>query len=155
MSDPGIKDAARLWLTGRPLEAGRALTALVPPAERPRWAGRVLAWAYARSGIAPVPEIEDLLAALQRPATPDEATALHTAISEALAREEESGRFDSLREAVLTLALNAARLLLATTGSDQPDPKTGWWFVASLKCVGDVLDEGFGAEAGDALSPKP
>src|SRR5436305_15198269 len=115
LSDPGIEDAARLWLTGRPLEAGRALTALVSPAERPRWAGRVLAWAYARSGIAPVPAIEDLLAALQRPATPAEATALHTAISEVLAREEESGRFDSLREAVLTLALNAARLLLATT----------------------------------------
>jgi hypothetical protein len=151
MSDPDIADAARLWMTGRPLEAGRALTALVPPADRPRWAGQVLAWAYPRSGISPVPAIDDLLAALQRPVPPDEAAALQAAIAEVLAREEESGRFDSLREAVLTLALNAARLLLATTGTDHPDPKTGWWFVASLKCVGDVLDEGFGPEAWETL----
>jgi hypothetical protein len=155
MPDTDIEDAARLWMTGRPLEAGRALTALVPPADRPRWAGQVLAWAYARSGIAPVPAIDDLLATLQRPVTPDKATALHTAIAEVLVREEESGRFDSLREAVLTLALNAARLLLATTEPNQPDPKTGWWFVARLKCVGDVLDDDFGAEAWAALSHTP
>ncbi len=146
-----IEEAGRLWATGRPLEAGRALTALVPPAERPRWAGRVLAWAYARSGVSPVPKIEVLLAAIQQPVTPDEAVALRDVVAAELDREEQSGRFDSLREAVLALALNAARLLLAATAPDEADPREGWWFVASLKCVGDELDEQFGAEAWEIL----
>ena len=152
MADAKIGEAGRLWATGRPLEAGRALTALVVPVERPRWAGRVLDWAYARSGIPPVPEIEALVAASRRAVTPAEAVALRAAIAGEMDRAERSGRFDSLHEAVLGLALNAARLLVAATSPDQADPKAGWWFVASLKCVGDELDEGFGAEAWDVLS---
>lgn len=151
MPDGEIEEAGQLWATGRPLEAGRALTALVPPAARPRWAGRVLAWAYARSRIPPVPEVEALITALQQPVTPEEAVARRDAVAAVLEREEQSGRFNSLREAVLALALNAARLLVAATTPGEPDPKEGWWFVASLKCVGDELDEGFGAEAWEFL----
>ena len=61
---------------------------------------------------------------------------------------QQSGRFDSLHEALLTLAANAARLLVAATAPlESADPKESWWFVASLKCVGDELDDGFAAEA--------
>ena len=152
MADASIEAAGQLWATGRPLEAGRALTALVAPADRPRWAGRILGWAYARSGIPAAPEVEALIAATRHPVTPDEAVALRDTIATALARAEGSGRFDSLREAVLGLALNAARLLEAATLPDREDPRVGWWFVAGLKCVGDELEEGFGAEAWDHLS---
>jgi hypothetical protein len=151
MANVPIEEAGRLWATGRPLEAGRALTALVPPAERPRWAGRVLAWAYTRSRIPPAAEVETLITALRQRVTPAEAVALRDGVAAVLGREEQSGRFDSLREAVLTLALNAARLLVAATAPDESDPKIGWWFVASLKCVSDELDEAFGAEAWEVL----
>lgn len=150
-TDTRIEDAERLWATGRPLEAGRALTALVAPAMRPRWASRVLTWAYKRSGIPAIPEIEALLAAIERPVSPDEAIALRDTIAAALDRAEHSGRFDSLHEAVLAHALNAARLLVAASAPDQADLRVGWWFVASLKCIGDEMDEGFGAEAWDVL----
>lgn len=144
--------AGRLWLSGRPLEAGRALTALIPPEARPRWAGRIVAWAATRSKIGPLPAVQALVAATARAATPDEASAVRDALLAALRHEERSGRFNSLREAVLALALNAARLLVAATAPDPPDPREGWWFVASLKCVGDELDADFAADAWSLLS---
>jgi hypothetical protein len=133
------------------LEAGKALAVLVPEDERVRWAGRVLAWAYERSRIAAEPAVAAVVAATQRPTTPEEATAMLQAIEEALERAERSGRFDSLHEAVLTLARNAARLIPGAT-PEPPDPRLAWWFVASLKCVGDELDECFAAEAWPVLA---
>lgn len=53
---------------------------------------------------------------------------------------------------MLTLALNAARLLIATTAPGPPDPREGWWFVASLKCVGNELDTDFATAAWPLLS---
>jgi len=146
-----LAEAGRLWLAGRPLEAGRLLTTLVTPEARPRWAGRVLAWAYARSRIARSPEVEAIVALAASPtgAGLDTARAAHAAIEAieaALLRAERSGRFDSLQEAVLTLARNAMRLLPGLA-PEPPDQRTGWWFVASLKCVGDELDDAFAAEA--------
>ena len=136
-----------LWTGGRPLEAGRALTALVPPAARPRWAGRIVAWAYQRGRRQPEPEVVALVMALANGATEEEAIAHRDAIAAILAGVEQSGRFDSLHEALLTLVLNAARLLVAAAAPASADPKEGWWFVASLKCVGDELDDGFAVEA--------
>jgi hypothetical protein len=140
-----------LWKGRRPLEAGRALTALVPPAARPRWAGRIVAWAYRRSGRKPEPAIVALLAALGEPDDQAAAVEHRDTVAALLAQTERNGRFDSLHEALLTLALNAARLLVASQASTSPDPKEGWWFVASLKCVADELDESFRAEAWDYL----
>lgn len=139
--------AGQLWASGRPLEAGRALIALVLPDARPRWAGRIVAWAYQRSRRQPEPEVVALVMALADGTTGEEAIAHHDAVAAILARVEQSGRFDSLHEALLALALNAARLLVAAASLESVDPKEGWWFVASLKCVGDELDEGFAAEA--------
>ncbi len=139
--------ARQLWTSGRPLEAGRALTALVPPQTRPRWAGRIVAWAYQRGRRKPEPEVMALIMALADGATAQEAIAQRDAIAAILAVVEQSGRFDSLHEALLTLALNAARLLVAAASPESADPKECWWFVASLKCVGDELDDGFAAEA--------
>ena len=144
---PDIATAEHLWMGGRPLEAGRALTLLVPPAARPRWAGRIVAWAYQRSKRRPEPAVVALIAATAQPTTRAGAVAHRDAVAAILAQTERTGRFDSLHEALLTLALNAARLLLAATSPEPPDPKEGWWFVASLKCVGDELDDGFAAEA--------
>ncbi len=156
--DEALAVAGRLWLGGRPLEAGKALTALVPPDARPAWAGRIVAWATARARMTAFPEIAVLVAATERAVTVAEATAVRDALAATLEREQESGRFDSLREAVLILALNAARLLVAAHGDSPPDPHEGWWFVASLKCVGDELDEAFAADAWPLLlltSPAP
>ena len=139
--------AGRLWLGGRPLEAGKALTAIVPPAARPAWAGRIVAWTMARAKMTAFPEIAALVAATARPITAAEATAVRDALAATLAREQTSGRFNSLREAVLILALNAAHLLVAAHNTAPPDPHEGWWFVASLKCVGDELDEDFARDA--------
>jgi hypothetical protein len=89
-----------------------------------------------------------LVAATERPDTvAAEATAMRDALAATLAREQASGRFNSLREAVLILALNAAQLLIAAHNDTPPDPREGWWFVASLKCVGDELDEEFAKDA--------
>lgn len=140
-----------LWKGRRPLEAGRALTALVPDVGRPRWAGRIVAWAYRRSGREPEPPIVALLAALGDPLDQAAAVAHRDAVAALLAQTERSGRFDSLHEALLTLTLNAARLLVAAQATTPPDPREGWWFVASLKCVADELDESFLAEAWDYL----
>jgi len=139
--------AGRRWLGGRPLEAGKALTALVPPAARPAWAGRIVAWATARAKVTAFPEIAALVAATERAVTAAEATAVRDALETTLAREQASGRFDSLREAILILALNAAHLLVAAYSDAPPDPHEGWWFVASLKCVGDELDDAFATDA--------
>ena len=139
--------AGRLWLGGRPLEAGRALTAIVPPAARPAWAGRIVAWATARARVTAFPEIAALVAATEHPASAAEANAVRDALAATLAREQRSGRFNSLREALLILALNAAQLLVAAHSDAPPDPRQGWWFVASLKCVGDELDDNFTADA--------
>jgi hypothetical protein len=136
-----------LWKGRRPLEAGRALTALVPPAARPRWAGRIVAWAYRRSRRKPEPPIVALLAALEEPRDRAMAVKHRDAVAALLAQTERNGRFDSLHEALLTLALNAARLLVADETATPPDPKEGWWFVASLKCVADEFDESFIDEA--------
>ena len=149
MSDPALAAAEELWLSGRPLEAGRALAALVPESGRPAWAGRVLAWAYTRSKIAPEPAVMAVIAAAGEGA--DNAAHALALIDEALTREERSGRFDSLREAVLTLARTAAQLLPGAL-PDTPDPRLTWWFVASLKCVGDELEETFAAEAWPVLA---
>ena len=146
-SSSDLTAAGQLWISGRPLEAGRALTALVPPQARPRWAARIVAWAYQRGRRQPEPEVVALVMALADGATGEEAIAQRDAIAALLARVEQSGQFDSLHEALLTLAANAARLLVAATVPDSADPKEGWWFVASLKCVGDELDDGFAAEA--------
>lgn len=144
MIGPDLAAAKGLWLGGRPLEAGRALATLVPEGERPAWAGRVLAWAYARSKVAPDPAVAAVIAAASDGAH-DAAHAL-ALIEAALEREQHSGRFNSLREAVLTLARNAAQLLPGAL-PDPPDPRLAWWFVASLKCVGDELEDTFAAEA--------
>jgi hypothetical protein len=160
MRDVGLAEAKRLWLGGRPLEAGRALAALVPERERMRWAGRVLAWAYRRSGIGSEPAVDGVIAAALGMSGVD-GEAAFAAIEEALGRAEGDGRFDSLREAVLTLARNAARLVPGAV-AEPSDPRVAWWFVASLKCVGDELEEGFAAEAwpvlagfGDRLGTDP
>jgi len=145
--DDALAAAGRLWLGGRPLEAGKALTAIVPPAVRPAWAGRIVAWATARAKVTAIPEIAALVAATERPVSAAEATALRDTLATTLAREQWSGRFDSMREAVLILALNAAHLLVAAHSAAPPDPREGWWFVASLKCVGDELDDDFAEEA--------
>lgn len=148
---PDLAAIAALWQGGRPLEAGRALTALVPPEARPRWSGRIVRWAYRRSHRQPEPPIAALLAALDGPLDHEGAVAHRDAVAALLARTECNGRFDSLHEALLTLALNAARLLVAAHTDAPPDPKEGWWFVASLKCVADELDDAFMAEAWDHL----
>lgn len=147
------EEAGRLWLAGRPLEAGRLLTTLVTPEARPHWAGRVLAWAYARSRIARVPAVDTIVALAAGPAGAgvDATRAAHAAIEAALLRAERSGRFDSLQEAVLTLARNAVRLLPGPA-PEPLDQRAGWWFVASLKCVGDELDDAFAAEAWAVLA---
>ncbi len=142
-----LATAGRFWLGGRPLEAGKALTAIVPPAARPVWAGRIVAWATARAKMTAFPEIAALVAATERAVTAVEATAVRDALAATLAREQGSGRFDSLREATLILALNAAHLLVAAEDEAPPDPREGWWFVASLKCVGDELDADFAKDA--------
>jgi hypothetical protein len=148
LTAPSPLEAARqLWTSGRPLEAGRALTVLVSPQARPRWAGRIVAWAYQRGRSQPEPEVVALVMALANGAMGEEAIAHRDAIAAILTRVEQSGRFDSLHEALLTLALNAARLLVAAAAPEAADPKEGWWFVASLKCVGNELDDGFAAEA--------
>lgn len=147
VTDDALAAAGRLWLGGRPLEAGKALTALVPPAARPAWAGRIVAWAMARAKVTAFPEIAALVAATERPVSAAEATAVRDAVAATLSREQSSGRFDSLREAILILALNAAHLLVAAHSAAPPDPREGWWFVASLKCVGDELDEDFAKDA--------
>lgn len=142
----------RLWMAGRPLEAGRALTLLVPLAARPRWAGRIVAWAYGRSKRRPEPAVVALIAATAQTTAREEAVAQRGAVAALLAQTERTGQFDSLHEALLTLALNAARLLLAATSPEPPDPREGWWFVASLKCVGDELDDDFAADAWKLLA---
>jgi len=145
--DDALAAAGRLWLGGRPLEAGKALTAIVPPAVHPAWAGRIVAWATARAKGMAFPEIAALVAATERPVSAAEATALRDTLAATLAREQRSGRFDSLREAILILALNAAHLLVAAHSAAPPDQREGWWFVASLKCVGDELGDDFAQDA--------
>jgi hypothetical protein len=151
MSEAQLTEAERMWLGGRPLEAGRALAALVPENERVRWAGRVLTWAFERSRIAAEPAVAAVIAATQEPTSPEDAATVFRAIEEALERAERSGRFDSLHEAVLTLARNAARIIPGAA-PEPPDPRLAWWFVASLKCVGDELEEEFAAEAWPVLA---
>jgi hypothetical protein len=141
-----LTTARQLWTSGRPLEAGRALTALIPIEVRPRWAGRIVAWAYQRSRRKPEPEVMALIMVLANGTSSEKAIAHRDTVAAILAVVEQSGRFDSLHEALLTLALNAARLLVAAAAPTSADPKEGWWFVASLKCVGDELDDGFAAE---------
>lgn len=140
-----------LWLGRRPLEAGRALTALIPPEARPRWAGATVRQAYERSRRLPEPPIVALIAALTSGTDRESATVRRDTVAALLAQVEHNGRFDSLHEALLTLALNAARLLVAATAEAPPDPKEGWWFVASLKCVADELDDSFMADAWEQL----
>lgn len=81
----------QLWLSGRPLEAGRALTALIPPAARPRWAGRSVAWATVRSKVGPFPEVLALVTATERANTPAETVAVRDVLLAALHQEERSG----------------------------------------------------------------
>lgn len=84
---------------------------------------------------------------MSEPLDREEAVAHRDAVAALLAQTERSGRFDSLHEALLTLTLNAARLLVAAHATTPPDPKESWWFVASLKCVADELDDAFVNEA--------
>ena len=145
--DNALAAAGRLWLGGRPLEGGKALTAIVPPTARPAWAGRIVAWATARARVTAFPEIAALVATTEHPIGAAEADTVRDDLAATLAQEQESGRFDSLREAILILALNAAHLLVAAHDDSPPDPREGWWFVASLKCVGDELDDDFATDA--------
>jgi hypothetical protein len=126
------------------------LAGLVPMGERARWAGRVLAWAYRRSGVGVEPAVEGVIAAAAGVGELGGAEAFG-AIEAALERAEGDGRFASLRESVLTLARNAARLVPGAV-PEPDDPRVVWWFVASLKCVGDELEEGFAAEAWPVLA---
>jgi hypothetical protein len=92
-----------------------------------------------------------VVAVTQGLTTPEEAAMAFRTIEEALERAERSGRFGSLREAVLTLARNAAQLIPGVA-PDPPDARLMWWFVASLQCVGDELEESFAAEAWPVLA---
>ncbi len=151
----GLAEAERLWLAGRPLEAGRVLWALVPEAHRARWAGRVLAWVREQSTLPADLDgpqaVAAVLAATLGAAEPDEAAAAYREVDTALRRAEASGRFNSLEEAVLALARNAARLVPGAV-AEALEPSAGWWFVASLKCVGDEFGPQFAAEAWPVLA---
>jgi hypothetical protein len=94
------------------------------------------------------PAVEGVIAATQGESAAAEA---YREIEAALERAERDGRFDSLRESVLTLARNAARLVPGAT-PEPADERVAWWFVASLKCVADELDEEFTAEAWPVLA---
>ena len=150
-----LAQAEQLWLGGRPLEAGRVLWGLVPEAHRARWAGRVLAWVRQQStlpaDLGGPQAVAAVIAATLGAAAPDEAAVAYREIDAALRRAEASGRFNSLEEAVLALARNAARLVPGAV-EDAPAPSAGWWFVASLKCVGDELGPQFASEAWPVLA---
>jgi hypothetical protein len=92
------------------------------------------------------------LAALRDGADPADLAAAGEAVDEALGRAERSGRFDSRHEALLTLTRGAIRLALEASSPGGADPHTGWWFVAGVKCVGDVVDDAFTAEAWPVLA---
>lgn len=147
-----LAEAARLWHGGRPLAAGKRLWPLVPPADRARWAARVLAWAYAESGLPPGWWGHAAVAAViaASAGAGDDAGVADAEVDAALRRAETSGRFDSREEAVLALARNAARLL---PGAAASDPRAGWWFVASLKRVADEVGPGLIAGAWPLLAP--
>src|SRR3954466_11140794 len=99
-------EARQHWADGRLVDAGRVLQAL-PVEQRPRWAGGILMFAYTRSGIAPVPEIDRVIEIAMAPLNDSRrwyaAADAFRAVRQVVLRHE---RYQELRKTVALLVLS-------------------------------------------------
>lgn len=112
------------WDAGRPLEAGRTVYERLPSADRPRWAGELLAVTYLRARrlnlVARLPNVERVLAIATEEARWPEARQAHGELQGVLVDESRQSPRDLLRLALLAFAEVVAKVTYNASG--QPDP---------------------------------
>jgi hypothetical protein len=154
-----LKQAAKYWQDGQPLEAGRIIFENLAPDARPKWAATILSLVVEKSGkrIEPIERLRRIAA------NPREWVQAHDAFSmlreSTLELERLSNRSDEqtllLRQ--LYLAENVAKVVYnATNPTDEFDEDSGWWIAPCLKkCLDSLNDDEFSDSAWRTLITEP
>jgi hypothetical protein len=143
-----VQEARRHWDAGRALDAGRVVYEAIPPHRRPLWAARVLRLVCEL--IPPVPEINAVLSLAAEPARWANAHDAFRAMRRLTLQVE--GK-DPLREGVLFLAENVAKVTYNAAGCPAPfDADAGWWIAQNVHFLAERLgDPEFERRAWEAL----
>lgn len=143
-----------LWDAGFALEAGCLLFERLPYFDRPHWAVRILDLCSELTD--PIPEVETVSAIARDPARWVEAQDAFHATRRVVLREERAGDPDPLRESVLLLAENVAKVshnalidinpLKGLAPMARFDADAGWWIVRILRDIVDSVPDPVFAE---------
>jgi hypothetical protein len=144
VTDGHLKEAAKRWLSGRPLEAGQLLFENLPLALRPKWATRILKEVVAYFRIRSEP-IDQLLSIADKPGEWRQAHRVFDTLRDAggsIAESPVDAKERDLLYYFLPLAENVARVLYnATNPDDEFDEDSGWWIASNLRDIVDRFDD--------------
>lgn len=138
--------ARALWDAGKPLEAGRAIVEALPDAERPRWAGELLAVVYLRARkagrVARVPALEHVLSIASDARRWMEARDGQRIVRSLQLEEHRRAAPDLLLLALLGLGDVVAKVTYNASGGPEPFERNAGWRVASgLRPVLEALSD--------------
>src|SRR5215510_11282881 len=144
-----IHSTKHLWDEGNLLEAGMVLFERIPLPFRSLWGADILAFASQRiSGIA---QIQDVIAFARTPSewadttSKDKGKKAHNFFNSVRLLTLEEERKDSKENLyinMLLLAENVAKVTYNAYGYGAPfDHDAGWWIIANLKRITDIVNE--------------
>ncbi len=135
--------ARSLWDGGKPLEAGRTVAEALPDAERPRWAGELLAVVYLRAHkagrVLRVPALEHVLSIASDARRWMEARDAQRIVRSIQLEEHRKTPPDLLLLALLGLGEVVAKVTYNASGGPEPFERNASWRVASG--IRPVLEE--------------
>jgi hypothetical protein len=167
MIDPSLKQkiihsTKHLWNEGNLLEAGMVLFERIPLSFRPLWGADILTFACQR--ISNVVQIQDVIEFARTPEewadntdSIDKRKKAHNffdSVRLLTLEEEQKDTNNKLYGNLLLLAENVAKVTFNAYGYEAPfDHNAGWWIVANLKRITDLVkDADFSAAAWKVLT---
>ena len=134
--------AASLWQSGQALEAGQLIFENVKTEVRPTWATAILQSVVHRTGTS-LPSIDAILRIAHEPTEWSKAHEGFSALRRAALKFQElqgRSREQELVLSLLFLAEAVAKVVYNATNPPDPfDEDSGWWIVANLKEVLDLM----------------
>ena len=144
-----IHSAKHLWDEGRLLEAGMILFERIPLPFRPSWGADILA--FASQHISDITQIQDVIAFARTPSewaettSKDKGKKAHNFFDSVRLLTLDEERKDSKDDKfynLLLLAENVAKVTYNAYGYSAPfDHDAGWWIIAILKKITDLVNE--------------